>query len=67
MTHLNLQLATTYDHWLSLPASEYAVVEARLHWRHLIKAHPIITNALEWLLCGALTVVFALSSLPVQP
>jgi hypothetical protein len=67
MTPLNLQLATTHDHWLKLPASEYAVVEARLHWRHLIKAHPIITNALEWLLCGALTVVFALSNLIAQP
>jgi hypothetical protein len=67
MTPLKLQFATTHDHWLTLPASEYAVVEARLHWRHLIKAHPIIANALEWLLCGALTVVFALSSLPAQP
>ena len=67
MTHLNLQLAATHDHWLTLPAGEYAVVEARLRWRHLIKAHPIIANALEWLLSGAVTIVFALSSLLAQP
>jgi hypothetical protein len=67
MPQLSLQLATTHDHWLERPAGEHAVVGARLHWRHLIKAHPIIVIALEWLLCGALTVVFALSSLTAQP
>jgi hypothetical protein len=63
MTQLTLQLASTHDHWFDEPATDHALVAARLRWRQFVKRHLAAVDALEWVSCCILGIAMLVATL----